>query len=89
MADSIPAVKVTPTWLDVTTLTGITAGTSITIQNLGRFEIMVAVSTTTPDANEIYEVIQPKFFNNSVAAIPSGNSQVWVKGDGYASIQEV
>lgn len=89
MADSRTAVSVTPTWQDVTTLTGIPAGTQISIQNLSRFELMVAVSATEPNADEIYEIILPKFFANSVATIRSENNQVWLKGDGLVSIQEV
>lgn len=88
MADTLDAVRVDGTWQSVSSLTGIIAGTAITIQNLGRFPVNVAVAAAQPADTFVGEVVQPYMYPNSVGAVDSGNNEVWVKGDGYVSIQE-
>lgn len=88
MADTREAVYLTPDWQSVSALTGIIAGTGISIQNLTNNQVHVVVSATQPPVDFIGEVIQGFRYPNSVGQVLSGNNEVWLRGDGLVSIQE-
>lgn len=87
MADTIDAVRVNGTWQSVSSLTGVIAGTAITIQNLGIFPVNVVISATQPTDTFIGQMVEPRLHPNSVGVVDAGENEVWVKGDGYVSIQ--
>lgn len=88
MADTLPAVKLTDSgYQSCVVLSGIAAGTSISIQNQTTGYVHVAISATQPVEDFIGELIPPK--PEAKAYISAGENTVWLKGDGPVSIQAV
>ena len=78
MADTIDAVEIPGTWTNINTLTGITSGTELFLQNVGgpNSIIELATATTQPplDLNGI-RVSQ----NSPMYKVSAGESSVWAR----------
>lgn len=87
MANTHEAVNLSGVdWEDVSVLTGIPAGTAITIQNLSPSRILVALSPARPEKDFKGSVLMEdaKF----LGYVTAGEDKVWLKGRGFVSIQE-
>lgn len=87
MSDTLPSVNLSGTeYQSVTALTGILAGTAISVQNQSREAIFIAISASKPSDTFIGQVIPP---NPAFPAIVDvGENQVWLRGNGSVNIQE-
>ena len=87
MADTINALNIPGTWTDLNTLSGISVGTGIILQNLGSTSgavqnigtpnvvIEITTSSTTPDESFIgwHMLINEQF------TVDTGDPKVWLK----------
>ena len=88
MADTIDVIRLAGTsWENANTLSGIPAGTAITIQNQTASTVFLAVSSVMPSSTFRGYVIPP---DTSVSTpVSAGESAVWLYGTGKVSIQPV
>ena len=73
MADSINPIVVTTTKQEVFAFTGITAGTSLVLENIGNSIVYYAAKATEP-TNELAGYVEP----SEQATVTAGESGVWV-----------
>ena len=88
MADTINAITLTgDEYESVSSLTGIAVGTGISIQNQTTGMVYVAISPTKPLSDFRGEIVPDTPMIK--AYIGANESEVWLKGDGPVSVQEV
>jgi len=86
---TIPVISLDPEqYVDANTLSGVTVGTDMRLQNLSSGYVKLVIGATQPalDANN-YIVIPNKV--EYPADVLSETETVWLLGDGKVSIQEV
>lgn len=87
MSDTLNTIRLSGSdWEDVSTLTGIAAGTALYLQSQSSMYIQIAVSATKPD-----KTFKGMFLPNSPSYqtnVTSGESKVWLYGVGPVSVQE-
>lgn len=74
MSDSIDPIAITDEWLNMNTASGITAGTSTKIQNVGGVDALFRTSPTEPagDTGEVAYV-------SEIYTVNSDESTVWMR----------
>lgn len=94
MADTLNDIEVQDEdWTDVYTVTGITLGSSITINNKGGYSLLIQEAPTKPLADSPHGILLASYetgANN--ATIIAGSSGVWLratKGACDVNVQEV
>jgi hypothetical protein len=85
MANFIGDITLDGTWQSAYTLTGITVGTAISIQNKGSKAATVFISSSQPSSESVDGVV---ITVGQQVYIPSSVSGCWIKGGGSCSIQE-
>lgn len=74
MADTINPVQVGDEWVSLNALSGIAAGTSIKIQNIGTIECFVRISATQPTEEYGEGCYISEFYG-----VDAGENEVWAK----------
>lgn len=82
MADSIPDINLNGAWQNIYALSGISVGTSISIQNKSSRHTLVFIKATTPTGDVGYSLAPLESIT-----IDSGESGCWLKGNGYVFVQ--
>lgn len=74
MSDTIDPIAITDEWVDMNTLSGIAAGTSLKIQNVGGVEALfrTAVVQPTGDTGEVAYVAE-------IYTVNSDENTVWMR----------
>ena len=87
MADTIPDITVpNNTFANINTLTGISAGTALILNNKGTSEVLVQISNTQPSATSSDGVVLPVPPNTlSVMRVTAGENAVWARSLGHVS----
>jgi len=83
MADSIPDLHLSGSWVNLYATMGIPVGTAILVQNKGSNSILMYISATEPTLATDGYAIAPL----EVVAVDAGESGLWLKGEGPAFVQ--
>lgn len=90
MSATKPIVELDSTqYINLNTLSGISEGTDLSIQNLTNKPVKICIASAQPSINTLsYELLPPKL---EAPAVISGESlTVWALGEaGFLSVQEV
>lgn len=80
-------------WLDVYTLTGITVGNAVSINNKGGYQILIQEKPTKPDASDKNgKLLSTSRIGGFNAIITSGSTGIWIKalrGSCDVNVQEI
>lgn len=89
MADTIPdIIAVIDDFIDVYTVTGISVGKELLVQNKSEYRIWIQESPIKPDiTTEALDgiIVCPK----EIVYVDKGSSGTWIRGNGNVNIQEV
>lgn len=69
-------------WFDVETLTGITTGTALIIQNKGLDTVLLQINSVKPDATDSNGPLMHEGPIGSTITVDSGENTVWLKSGG-------
>lgn len=88
MAETITDIKVyTDSWTDISSASGITAGTKYDIQNKKGLWVDLYESATEPDIDETSGKLLSTFPDaTSTATIPTGSLNIWAKARANGSV---
>lgn len=73
-------------WENINTLTGIPVGAAMSIQNLSRERVLLAISAAKPSQDFIGSIIAPD--PRYIGYVSVNEDTVWLKGEGLVSVQE-
>lgn len=80
MADTLPNISVDETaYSDIYSLTSITVGTGVVVQNKGPSEILLAISATEPNKADRVGVVVPVY---SYVNVSAGENGLWAISSG-------
>ena len=77
MADTIPAIEVGATWVNLNTVSGISAGTSVILQNVGHSNDIIDLVISASEPPQDFEGIE--LFQNAFFGVDAGENPVWAK----------
>lgn len=88
MADTIASVRLSGTeYESVLDLVGIADGVAVSVQNISRYPVEIAISASQPLTTFTGEIIPAN--PSDKLFVSTGENRVWLKGRGPVSIQEV
>jgi len=77
MADTLDAFEISGAWTDLNALTGIVAGTSLLLQNVGGSNDVIDLAISSSEPNLTFEGVE--LFQNKFFGVDAGENTIWAK----------